>query len=554
MVLTSYITRFCATFPLLGLLASTCRASPVPTTAARTISTPHGNVTGSLDRAVLRFTVPYAQPPVASNRFSSAREVGVWDSVDGTNLPMPCLQDGRDSSEDCLYLNIYTPSGSIPRLNLPVMVWIHGGSFIDGTPNDLDEGAQWFVQSQHVVVVAVQYRLGILGWLMGSGLSGNMGLTDVIQALEFVQSDIRSYGGDPTKVTLAGQSSGAEIVKTLLVTDNADTLFHRAILHSAPLDYPDQSFITARNISSRAVADLGCTRRGLRCLREQSAQALLAEQAQVLGLAQGGEWAHLSDFSFAEPFRVHIDGSLVTKDFRKIVASGRPLNVPSRSLIFTTVKNEGCNAPPLTRTYSIPTPLPTAMWPAIAGGLIPTFFPSRAERIMDSSAFDPSRFSNDNDAVREELAQLTTDFSWVCPNQQTALNATAATGYSGKVYLAEFDVGVSMFPKGAAGGCDGGVGHQDDLKLVFGPGTDASRSGVQNAVALEVQQRWGLFIRSGTPSNAGSAYPAWPAVALSKGDLSVLVIGADSATGNSLLMKSQRDEICKIDGGVYTPL
>ncbi|BGP47708.1 hypothetical protein JCM10450v2_003573 [Rhodotorula kratochvilovae] len=490
-------------------------------------------------------------PPIDSNRFASAREIGAWDKVDGTNLPMPCLQSTRDSSEDCLFLNIYTPSGAIPRQSLPVMVWIHGGSFVDGTPNDLDEGAQWFVQSQHVVVVTVQYRLGMLGWLMGSGLSGNMGLTDVIQALKFVQSDIRSYGGNPNQVTLAGQSSGAEIVKTLLVTDTADALFHRAILHSAPLDYPDQSFLTARNVSSRAVADLGCTRRGWRCLREQSAQALLAEQAEIIALAtQDQIWSHLPDFSFAEPFRVHIDGSLVTKDFRQIVASGKPLNIPSRPIIFTTVKNEGCNAV----RQVMPTPVPAQMWPAIAGGIIPTYFPTRAERITASGAYDPSQVPDDADAVRDELAQLTTDFSWVCPNQQTALNATAATGYGRNVYLAEFDVGVSMFPEGAAGGCDGGVGHQDDIKLIFSPRNEASRTAAQNAVAAEVQTRWGLFLRSGATKSAALPYAAWPAVAASKGDLNVLVIGADTATGKSVIKKTQRDEICRINGGVYTPL
>lgn len=243
--------------------------------------------------------------------------------------------------------SVYVPGFARQGQRLPVMVWIHGGSFHQGDPSNLDEGIRSFVIHQHVVVVTLQYRLGLLGWLGAVNLPGNQGLTDVIQALsassssplppsprlplsfdplprslpllsvdpltrslpllsfaEFIQSDLRSYGADPTRVTLAGQSSGAEIIKTLLVTNAADSLFHRAIIQSAPLDYPDQSFYTMRNISDKAVIDLGCVRRGSRCLREKSVQDLLDEQTTILNLALDGTWSSLTDFAFAEPFRI----------------------------------------------------------------------------------------------------------------------------------------------------------------------------------------------------------------------------------------------------------
>ncbi|TNY21937.1 crystal protein [Rhodotorula diobovata] len=554
MVLSSYVARFCAAAPLLGLLAASCQAAPVPETVGptlKTITTPHGNVTGEISDYVTRYTVPYAAPPVGTLRLSVAREVGAWDSLDATQLPPACVQDAGDGSvkgaEDCLYMNVYVPGFARQGQRLPVMVWIHGGSFHQGDPSNLDEGIRSFVIHQHVVVVTLQYRLGLLGWLGAVNLPGNQGLTDVIQALKFIQSDLRSYGADPTRVTLAGQSSGAEIIKTLLVTNAADSLFHRAIIQSAPLDYPDQSFYTMRNISDKAVIDLGCVRRGFRCLREKSVQDLLDEQTTILNLALDGTWSSLTDFAFAEPFRIHIDGDLVTKDFRQVVASGQPLNVPSRPVIYSTVINEGCNGV----QQVLPDPVPAAAWLPYASALLPRFFPRRTEDILDSGLYDPANLPEDQDAVRDELTQITTDFTWVCPAQQTALNQTATNGFSGNVYLAEFDVGVPYFGEGA-GGCAGGVGHQDDIRAIFGPTAAPGYSAAQNTLTSDVQQRWASFVRSGNPNNVDDLI-SWPPVATSTGDLNVLVLGADAATGKSAIKKTQRDEICKLGTGLYSP-
>ncbi|KPV75178.1 uncharacterized protein RHOBADRAFT_43665 [Rhodotorula graminis WP1] len=557
MVLSSCIARFCAAAPLLGLLAASCKAAPVLDSVVslnKSISTPHGKVVGSVADNVVRYTVPYAQPPVGDLRWKAASAIGPWNNVDGTQLPQACTQYDVSNtniigSEDCLFMNVYAPADAAATAALPVMVWLHGGSFLQGSPSDLDEGARSLASQQRVVVVTVQYRLGIFGFLGYYGYAGNQGLTDVIQALTFVKSDLKAYGADPSQVTLAGQSSGAEMVKTLLVTDAADSLFSRAILQSAPLDYPDQSYATAAELSKYIYKSLNCPdRRVWPCIRQQSVEKMMAVQSDVQQLASVGQWASRSDFAFAEPFRIIIDGRIVTKDFRKVVASGQPLNVPSRPVISSTVKDEGCNG--VQKVLS--QPLPASFWPTNAPGIVASFFTNRAGDILASGKYDPSNIPDDADAFRNEFIQLTTDFTWVCPTQQTALNSTAASGYRGNVYLAEFDVGISKHAEGENDYCAGGVGHEDDIKLLFRK--DVSTS-VQGAVSSDVQARWGSFIRTGNPNRAAASLGLvnWPPVAASAGDLNVLVLGADASTGKSAVKKSQRDDICKIGSGLYSP-
>jgi len=137
--------------------------------------------------------------------------------------------------EDCLRLSLTLPADYRPNEQLPVLVWVHGGSYVTGA-GDLplyDPAA--LVGEQRVVFVAVTYRLGLLGFLGTEGGTPNLGLLDLLLALRWVQRNVATFGGDPRCVTLLGHSSGADaIAQLLLVPDSAD-LFRRVILHSAPL-------------------------------------------------------------------------------------------------------------------------------------------------------------------------------------------------------------------------------------------------------------------------------------------------------------------------------
>ncbi|XP_063220688.1 esterase E4-like isoform X7 [Bacillus rossius redtenbacheri] len=180
--------------------------------------------------------VPYARPPVGDLRFQAPREAQSWRGVrDATVEGSICPQYDNGpirGSEDCLFINVYTPklpSASNSTL-LPVMVWIHGGSLIIGSGNSVNYGPDFLV-SKNIVLVTLNYRLGILGFLgvTSSLVSKNNGFKDQVAALKWVQTNIAQFGGDKARVTIFGQSSGAASVDYLMLSPAAKGLFHGVI-------------------------------------------------------------------------------------------------------------------------------------------------------------------------------------------------------------------------------------------------------------------------------------------------------------------------------------
>ncbi|GAA5990858.1 hypothetical protein JCM10908_000049 [Rhodotorula pacifica] len=567
--------------PALALFAGYAEAAAVPRPFCKRVSTRHGDLCAyqSQGTGIDRFTVPYAKPPTGANRFADPVAIDRFptdpahslsrhqsrscrrkhylsrDSFNASVLPQPCAQVNPATgetigSEDCLYLTVYTPgTATLPYAKLPVFVWIHGGSFTAGSTAALDATA--FAASQNVVVVMVQYRLGALGWLKADdfGVAGNFGLKDVVDALKFVNWNIASFGGDPDRVTLAGQSSGAEIVKTLLVTPAADSFFHRAILQSAPLDYPDLSVSTANTVGKHVVADiLGLS--DLASLRGASVDSILQAQTQLAGEALALA-SSMPDLSFAEPLKTVVDGSFVTRDFRQVVSSGGQLNIPSRNLLFTTVKEEGCASvgqmyepfrllrftpraladEPLP-SISLTEPLPADYFTAYAYA----FYPTRAEKILSSGLWDPSKLAGDSDAVRKQFSQLATDFFWTCPNHLTSRNIAKASAGTSKVYFGEFVAGIPYHPGQDRSICKNGVTHEDDILTIFTANPASSRyTWMQRTIADQVQARWASFARTGDP-NAGE-YSGWSAVTGGDGDLTGLAIGS---SGGSIDQRTQQ--------------
>jgi para-nitrobenzyl esterase len=177
--------------------------------------------------------VPYAEPPVGELRFRSPRPVPPWSGErDGTRwaarAPQPELTGrGFTGDEDCLYLNVYAPAS--PG-SYPVLVWIHGGGGVMGAPHQFDASAY---ARAGVVVVTVAYRLGVLGMLHLPGVAdSNLSLRDQVAALEWVRDNVGAFGGDPDRVTLAGQSNGGRTVGTLLAVPATRGLVRQAIVQS----------------------------------------------------------------------------------------------------------------------------------------------------------------------------------------------------------------------------------------------------------------------------------------------------------------------------------
>ncbi|XP_050539459.1 juvenile hormone esterase-like isoform X2 [Daktulosphaira vitifoliae] len=179
-------------------------------------------------------SIPYAKPPVGELRFKAPVPVDPWSGVlDATKEPTPCIQEpaGFNTSENCLFLNVYTPHTD--KTNLPVMVYIHGGAFLSGHSGPTYAGAKYFMDKD-VVLVTTNYRVGILGFITfeDDRLPGNQGLKDQALALKWVKENIRYFNGDPGKVTLFGQSAGSASVGLHLLSPMSKGLFHRAILES----------------------------------------------------------------------------------------------------------------------------------------------------------------------------------------------------------------------------------------------------------------------------------------------------------------------------------
>ena len=189
--------------------------------------------------------IPFAAPPVGDLRWREPNPVKPWIGIrDATAFGSRCMQSGKNVSEDCLYLNVWTPEWPA-KSRRPVMLWIHGGGNFAGSSGEaIFDGAQF---AQHgVVLVSANYRLGVFGFFAHPELtaesthhaSGNYGLMDQIAALKWVHENIAKFGGDPRNVTLFGESAGALDINVLMTSPLTKGLFARLIGESGPVVAP----------------------------------------------------------------------------------------------------------------------------------------------------------------------------------------------------------------------------------------------------------------------------------------------------------------------------
>lgn len=233
------------------LMASCHQENPVLTVEGGQIQ---GVETG-IDGITVYKGIPYAAPPVGQNRWKAPQPVVAWEDVRVCDtFGAPCIQNNHSGggytpeffyegdpefSEDCLYMNIWTPAAGQTSKKLPVTLWIHGGGFTGGWGSEPEmDGTEW---ARHdAILVTFNYRLGIFGFLAHpllseeseEHISGNYGLLDQIAALKWVKANIAQFGGDPDNITLMGQSAGARSVQYLIASEKAKGLFDKAIMQS----------------------------------------------------------------------------------------------------------------------------------------------------------------------------------------------------------------------------------------------------------------------------------------------------------------------------------
>jgi para-nitrobenzyl esterase len=254
------------------------------------VKTVDGKVRGRVSDGVASFKgISYAAPPFGPNRMRPPVRPEAWDGVRdavafGPTVPKPAYPAPYDKffpepvivGDDCLNLNVWTPDPG--HAGLPVMVWIHGGAFVNGSAAVPQYAGDRFARDG-VVCVTINYRLGCDGFLFLDDTSPNRGLLDQIAALEWVQENIGAFGGDPGNVTIFGESAGGMSVATLLSMPKADGLFRRAILQSGA-GHHVLSADTARVVTSELARRLGVapTREGIAAV---PVDRLVAAQGQI---------------------------------------------------------------------------------------------------------------------------------------------------------------------------------------------------------------------------------------------------------------------------------
>ncbi len=259
----------------------------------------NGPVRGTVSAAGIHefLGIPYAAPPVGDLRWRPPVAHARWSQVlDATTFANHCPQPASpfgvaSGTEDCLFLNVFTPSGFsiLPR---PVMVWIHGGALVTGESDDYDPTA---LVNDGVIVVTINYRLGALGFLAhpafaaeftdpdhdgvpATGFAGDYGLMDQQAALRWVRDNILFFGGDPLNVTIFGESAGGLSVFSHLQSPPAAHLFHKAIIESGAYNLNTQTLATAEAAGTAFATATGCSDQTAACLRALPVAAVLANE------------------------------------------------------------------------------------------------------------------------------------------------------------------------------------------------------------------------------------------------------------------------------------
>ncbi|MFD9302005.1 carboxylesterase/lipase family protein [Streptomyces sp. NPDC060048] len=305
--LSSLIARFSTARALLGtaLALTVLAATVLPAAAAPAGGTPgpagsprpvvsvaQGALRGRVHDGAQEFLgVPYAAAPIGEDRLRAPREPRRWNGVrEAAEQGPACLQfspfglrDPLAVSEDCLYLDVYRSRGARAGARLPVILWMHGGAYSQGTGTQF--GGRTMAELTGSIVISINYRLGQLGYLGLPELgrenalrSGSFGLMDQIRALRWTRENIAAFGGDPGNVTVSGQSAGSGSVCGLLAAPSAAGLFHRAVLQSGPctlLRTPDAA--RAESEARAFAASAGCADPAALavCLRAASGPALV---------------------------------------------------------------------------------------------------------------------------------------------------------------------------------------------------------------------------------------------------------------------------------------
>jgi para-nitrobenzyl esterase len=477
---------------LAGCAGAATSSSGQPSGHGPVVRTADGSVQGKTAGATAEYLgIPYAAPPVGALRWQPPHPAASWPGVrQATSFAPACAQPASppgagSTSEDCLYLNVFAPAGAKDR-NLPVMVWIYGGSLLTGESNDYNPAA---LVGNGVIVVTINYRLGALGFLADTALasapggpSGDYGLMDQQAALRWVQGNIGGFGGDARNVTLFGESAGGLSVLAQLASPSARGLFQRAIVESGTYDLAQSSLASAESSGAAFAAEVGCTgssaASNAACLRALPVSTILESE----------------DTSGYYP---NIDSAVLPQSIGTALASGQFSHVP---VIIGTNHDEWrafIGQDPVTAYNYVADISSTLSLPASTAAVVAKEYPL-------SSYSSPA----------VALGAVGTDDFFACP----ALIAEKDLSKYTPTYAYEFNdenapnrtLPTSSFPYGAA--------HTFELQYLFDLGNTVhpgTLSGPQQQLAQAMKQDWTNFAKAGVPAAGWPSFTASDQRALS---------------------------------------
>ncbi|MGH8201541.1 MAG: carboxylesterase/lipase family protein [Steroidobacteraceae bacterium] len=474
------------------LLAGTCRASQ----AVPVVRLPQGSLAGIRQGAAAAYLgIPYAAPPVGRYRWRAPQPAPSWLGVrPARRFAASCWQvmephgtgpwsheympQGR-ASEDCLYLNIWTPAPDL-RHHLPVLVWIPGGGFISGSGSvAVYNGAS--LAAQGVVVVTINYRVGVFGFFVTPGLAaeaareheppGNYGLQDMIAALQWVQRNIAAFGGNPDAITAGGQSAGAMAIHDLMVSPLATGLFQRAIAESGlPDTVPAPSLAAAEKAGASYMRSRGAA--SLAALRRLTPRQLTADSPPAL----------------AGPLLVPIiDGVLLPAAPETLLIPGAFTDVP----LLTGIDGDEASA----FSGHLVTTLSQAHWQSLLSRTFGPLAPRFAALYPAATAAQRARSAR---RLHHDLG-LAALYRW---SQLWSTHAhSPAYGYL-------FDH-LEPGPQSSRWG----MFHSSELSYVFGTLDAAPQrhyTALDRSLSIRLMRYWLDFVKTGNPNGAG--LPVWPAM------------------------------------------
>jgi para-nitrobenzyl esterase len=457
------------------------------------IQTQSGAVRGALSgERIWSFKgIPYAAAPFGANRFQDPQPAQPWTGVRdaltyGPTAPKPpyfppfdaILSEPAIPGEECLNLNVWTPEPG--AAGLPVMVWIHGGAFANGSNAVPTYDGTAFARDG-VICVGINYRLGVEGFLyLGDGIS-NLGLLDQIAALRWVQENIAAFGGDPGNVTVFGESAGGMSIGALLATPRAAGLFRRAIAESGA-GHHAISAATAVRVGGYLAEKLGVapTREAIGSVpADRLLQAQIELSAEAFRERDPQKWGEITGNLM--PFEPVIDGELLTDLPIRRIFAGRGANVDL--LVGTNAEEQ--------RLFIVPSGVIDLIDDATLSGLVAAYgLP--VEQALTTYRRDRPGASNG-----DLMAAVITDWFYRIPAVRMAEAHITSAG-AGRTYMYEFGWRSPQF-SGRLGAC-----HAVELPFVFDTLADSTNEGLvgtgaPQSVADTVHRAWVSFATRGDP-------------------------------------------------------